>query len=268
MTGARDCPPKNRREVKISNEIISRTLAILRAVFDAGSECGLENPVDAGDKDRPEHLVNCDHAPLWLMPEVISFKSYANCREVSFPQCAFGAAFKKMSTFLLMPALGHILGDLDSLRCTHTHHEQRAGGERDAHGVWNSKAAAAYPPDLNWTLAGAINALVDDPEARSEQRFRQIRAPATEVLHASHAAVRPSPPPADPPTQPPPRNAPNKPSSVDATTAEPLSQSALTEATPTTIEATEHICNRPRSQICQAPVLAPKPRTSHPWARR
>jgi hypothetical protein len=67
-------------------------------------------------------------------------------------------------------------------------------------------------------LAGAINALVDDPEARSEQRFRQIRAPATEILHASHAAVRPSPPPADTPTQPPPRNAPDKPSSVNATT--------------------------------------------------
>ena len=29
MTGARDCPPKNRREVKISNEIISRTIAII-----------------------------------------------------------------------------------------------------------------------------------------------------------------------------------------------------------------------------------------------
>ena len=73
MTGARDIPPKNKSEVKIFNEIISRTLAILRAGFDAGSECGLENPVDAGDKDRPEHLVNCGHAPLWLMPEVISF---------------------------------------------------------------------------------------------------------------------------------------------------------------------------------------------------
>ena len=135
MTGARDCPPKNRREVKISNEIISRTLAILRAGFDAGSECGLENRVDAGDKDRPEHLANRNHAPLWLMSEVISFKSYANCHEIYFPQCAFGAAFKKMTMLLLTPALGHILGDLNSLRCTHTHHEQRAGGKRDAYGV-------------------------------------------------------------------------------------------------------------------------------------
>merc|ERR1711967_161869 len=53
--------------------------------------------------------------------------------------------------------------------------------------------------------------------------------------------MRPSPPPADPPTQPPPRNAPNKPSSINTTTAEPLAQSALTEATPTSIEATMDI---------------------------
>ena len=62
--GARDCPPKNRREVKISNEIISRTIAIIRAGFDAGSESGLENLVDAGDEDRSEHLVVREHAPL------------------------------------------------------------------------------------------------------------------------------------------------------------------------------------------------------------
>ena len=157
--------------------------------FDAGSECGLENPVDAGDEDRPEHLVDREQAPLWLMPEVISFNSYANCREICFPRCAFGAGYKKLTPLLLTPALGHILGDLDSLRCTHTHHYQRAGGERDAHGIWNSKAAAANPPDLNWTLAGAINALVDDLGARSERRFRQIRAPTAEVLPASDGAV-------------------------------------------------------------------------------
>ena len=28
----------------------------------------LENPVDAGDEDHPEHLVDREHAPLWLMP--------------------------------------------------------------------------------------------------------------------------------------------------------------------------------------------------------
>ena len=108
-----------------------------------GSECTLKHPVDAGDEDRPEHLVNREHAPLWTMPEVVFFKNYANCHEVTFPQCAFGAAYKKMTTLLLTPALGHILGDLGSFKCTHTHLDQRAGGERDTNGGWNSKAAAA-----------------------------------------------------------------------------------------------------------------------------
>ena len=128
VTGTRDVRLKNRRELKISNELTSRTVAILRAGFDAGSECGLENPVNAGDEDHPEHLVDREHAQLWLMPEVIAFKKHAGCREVTFPQCAFGSMFRKMTIFFLTPALGHILGGVNNLRCTHTHHEQRADG--------------------------------------------------------------------------------------------------------------------------------------------
>ena len=62
------------------------------------------------------------------MPEVIAFKKHAGCREVTFPQCAFGSMFRKMTIFFLTPALGHILGGVNNLRCTHTHHEQRADG--------------------------------------------------------------------------------------------------------------------------------------------
>ena len=47
------------------------------------------------------------------MPEVIAFKRHAGCQhEVTFPQCSFGSIYRKMTTFLLTPALGHILGDL------------------------------------------------------------------------------------------------------------------------------------------------------------
>jgi len=247
VTGARDCPQKNRRELKISNELTSRTVAILRAGFDAGSECGLENPVDAGDEDHPEHLVDREHAPLWLMPEVIAFKEHAGCREVTFPQCAFGAVYRKMTTFLLTPALGHLLGDLNDLRCNHTHHERRAGGERDAQGVWNSKAAAAYPPDLNWTLAGAFNALVDDPSARHERRFRQIATPTN--LPASAGAIGPPRPlPRTPPQLPPPTpsflpsQAPDEPWDVGAT-AEP--QPAPAKATPSSVEDTPDMQTQP-----------------------
>ena len=151
VTGTRDCPRKNQKELRISNEIISRTIAILRAGFDAGSECGLENPVDAGDDDQPEHFVDREHAPLWLMPEVIAFKRHAGCREVTFPKCAFGSIFRKMTTFLLTPALGHILSDLSNLRCTHTHHEQRAGVER---GTRKAPRTQKQPPPICRTSIG------------------------------------------------------------------------------------------------------------------
>jgi hypothetical protein len=140
------------------------------------------------------------------MPEVVSFKNYANCREVSFPQCAFGAAYNKMTTLLLTPALGHLLGDLGSLKCVHAHHDQRAGGERDANGVtWNSKAsAAAYPPDLNFSIAGAINALIDDPAIRNDRGFRlnhtgeaeiqnKTLPPMNNIVHSSPPADTPQP---------------------------------------------------------------------------
>ena len=152
--------------------------------------------------------------------------------------------FRKLTTFLLTPAIGHILGDLNNLRCTHTHHEQRAGGERDAQGIWNSKAALSYPPDLNWTLAGAINALVDDPGARHERRYRQITTPTPEILPISNGAVRPPPPPAYTPPQLPPHAAPDEPSDVSATT-KPRTQPALTEMTPSSIEGIPDMQTQP-----------------------
>ena len=149
-----------------------------------------------------------------------------------------------MTTFLLTPALGHILGDLNNLRCTHTHHEQRAVGERDAQGIWHSKAAASYPPDLNWTLAGAFNALIDDPGARHERRFRQITTPTPATLPISNGAVRPPPPPVYTPPQLPPHTAPDEPSDVSATT-EPRTQPALAEATPSSVEGIPSVQTQP-----------------------
>jgi len=180
------------------------------------------------------------------MPEVIAFKRHADCREVTFPQCSFGSIYRKMTTFLLTPALGHILGALNDLRCTYTHHEQRAGGERDAQGIWNSKAAATYPPDLNWTLAGAFNALIDDPGARHERRIRQITTPTT--LPTSTGAINPPQPlaytpPQLPPPQRPPR-APDEPSDVSAT-AGPQTRPAPAEVTPSSVEVSPNALTQP-----------------------
>ena len=96
------------------------------------------------------------------MPDVVSLSAHAMCHKVTFPMCAFNAPYQKYTTLLYTPGLAAGFDDFALLRCTHSdkEHRERAGGAK-VDGVWNSKAAAAYPPDLNHAIAHAINLLVD-----------------------------------------------------------------------------------------------------------
>ena len=50
VSRSHDCPAKNRNDVRKSNELIQRTINILRAAhINAGSEFGIEYPADHGD---------------------------------------------------------------------------------------------------------------------------------------------------------------------------------------------------------------------------
>ena len=156
VTGTHDCPPAHRREVKQANELISRTCAILHAAVEAGSEFALENPADRGDVRNLDTFVDAEHAPLWLMPDIIRLSKFASCRFSTFPMCAFGVNYEKPTTLMYTPGLSKSLQDLDALRCTHNHkHDGKAGGEK-SNGVWNSAAAAAYPAELNLWIAQAL----------------------------------------------------------------------------------------------------------------
>ena len=168
VSGRLDCPAAHRRELREANTLVQRMCAILRAAADAGSEFAIENPADHGDPSHPAIFVHPEHAPLWLMPDVLSLGRHASCRSVSFPLCAFGARVQKWTTLLYTPGFAAGLDDFSLLRCTHRRHDDRAGGDL-ANGVWNSKATAAYPPDFNQAIANAINLLVDrlDCVARS-----------------------------------------------------------------------------------------------------
>ena len=150
---ALDCPAKNRSEVRKSNELVSRTINILRAAHNAGSEFGIESPVDHGDTHQPELFVDADHAPLWVVPEIIALKADTECATITFPQCAMGAPWRKDTTIMCTPALGYLLSELGLLKCTHASHAERAVGIRESDGSWNSKRAAAYPARLNAILA-------------------------------------------------------------------------------------------------------------------
>ena len=159
VTGVANCPPAHRRELKQANELVARTCAILHAAVEAGSEFAVENPADRGNVENLNTFVDADHAPLWLMPDILRLSKFASCRYSTFPMCAFGVDYEKPTTFMYTPGLAKHLQDLDTLRCTHGNkHSGKAGGEK-ADGVWNSAAAAAYPAELNLWIAQAISHL-------------------------------------------------------------------------------------------------------------
>ena len=112
---ALNCPAKNRSEVRKLNELVNRTINILRAAHNAGSEFGIESPADHGDTNQPGLFVDADHAPLWVVPEIIALKTDTECTTITFPQCSLGAPWRKETTVMCTPALGFLLADLDLL---------------------------------------------------------------------------------------------------------------------------------------------------------
>ena len=131
MTGIIDCPPAHRREVKRSNELVARMCAILHAAVESGSEFAMENPADRGNVQNLETFINAEHAPIWLMPDIMRLSKFASCRYATFPLCAFGVDYEKPTTFMYTPGLAKHLQDLGDLRCTHDHkHGDKAGGGR------------------------------------------------------------------------------------------------------------------------------------------
>ena len=159
MEGVHNCPAAHVKELKRANELVARTCTILKAAFDAGTEFAIENPADRGDPLRTDLFMEADHAPLWLMPDIISLSKHAVCKFATFPFCAFGVDYPKQTTLMYSRGLSRGLQDLDLLRCEHGNkHNDRAGGEK-SNGVWNSAAAGAYPPDLNLWLAQAYGQL-------------------------------------------------------------------------------------------------------------
>ena len=98
VEGIRDYPAAHAKELNRANELIYRTCTILKAAFDAGSEFAIENPADRGGPLRTDLFMEPDHAPLWLMPDIINLSKHAVCKYATFPFCAFGVDYAKQTT--------------------------------------------------------------------------------------------------------------------------------------------------------------------------
>ena len=126
----------------------------MHAVVEAGSEFAMENPVDQGDLSQPELLIYPNHAPIWLMPDILALRDHASCLLVTLPMLAFGVNYEKPTIVMCAPNLARHLKDLRNLQCDAK--PTGSSGGREVNGIWNSAADVAYPTELNLWIAQAI----------------------------------------------------------------------------------------------------------------
>ena len=245
VTGIKDCPAAHRRELKRSNDVVARTCAILGAALDVGTEFAMENPADSGDPNFPQRLIDPEHAPIWLMPEVVALAKRAHCRFSTFAMCAFGVDYEKPTTIMYTPRLASGLQDLDLLQCTHGgKHKGSAGGIKDQ-GVWNSASAAAYPAELNLLIAQAFAQLVEGHRDIPPHPLVAQRAAAPDTRLSFNADAAPST-----------RPSPHQPD-LSARTTAPNAPISLPTATPTRAPSLPRITT-PLGAIPESPPRPPR----------
>ena len=148
----------HRRELDAANALTKRTVMLLAAAQQVGTQWVLENPADRGDPNDAKLFINADHAPLWITPEILALRKACNAGFATFPMCAFGAPWQKYTSLMFSAGFDTFLAPLSQLMCDHDRHELPAGGKHDK-GAWRSPAAAAYPPNFNYFLARAVLSL-------------------------------------------------------------------------------------------------------------
>jgi hypothetical protein len=108
----------------------------------------LEHPKDMGRQPFPS---------CFITPEVRALKTFANCEEVSFDQCEYGAAGKKPTTLLGTPALKSI-----ERHCTHKHHTAILG--KTSEGTFKTSGFQIYPSSLCESIAEVFVESLPSPE--------------------------------------------------------------------------------------------------------
>ena len=106
-------------EVAKANVITQRTATLLSLAHQAGTQFILENPANRGDAKRPFLFLSADHAPIWLVPQILSLLSFAGASMCTFPMCAFSAPWQKFTSLAYSPGFNEWLDPLDKLSCDH-----------------------------------------------------------------------------------------------------------------------------------------------------
>ena len=161
--GKPDNTRNQKREVLIANELIKRALTIAEIILNQKGNIIIENPIDRGDKNSSEKKIRDvytdeykDHCPLWLLPNMLTFKNKHNLRDVSLPQCAFKGDFQKWTTLWYSQSLENVMHELQITDCKCASHKEVARGKISSSDDWKSAEAAAYPEKMNIFLARAF----------------------------------------------------------------------------------------------------------------
>ena len=177
-------PAAHKRELSEANALVSRMCTLLRTGWAVGSQFAVENPIDRGDRALHRAFLDDTHGSIWCMPEIQKLELDCGGARVHFSQCMFGAKWQKQTTLMYTAGFEKWLGALRTLQCTHTTHESDAGGQRDeVTKSWNSREAAAFPPQMNYYLARAFSSL----------KFVESAAPIAPAPAAPAASAVPAP---------------------------------------------------------------------------
>ena len=93
--------PYLQQQLDTSNLLVERSVAIARAVREAGGQFVIENPVTRSNPATGHFRWRWrSHASLWMHELVKKLSAEPWARMVTFPQCALGGAFQKYTTLL------------------------------------------------------------------------------------------------------------------------------------------------------------------------
>ena len=127
------------KTVALHNILMKNSCSVLETMAEKGATVTMEHPEDR--KRVP-------FASIWATSFFLRLARRAGILLRSFPQCAFGAPSKKMTTI----AYAGVNADRFLVQCTHQSHSEILFG-LDEQGNFRTRKAQTYPPQMNEALA-------------------------------------------------------------------------------------------------------------------
>ena len=205
VMGVSGLSAKRFKQLAQANVLTRRAIEIARAV----GRFVFEHPPDRGSTgSRLYRRRYMHHAPIWLVPEMLTLRLEFGADTIDFAQCALGGSFQKWTTLLFTPDMAEWLEPFRRAVCTHEPGEHLASATGlDAEGLYKSRESAAYPGRMIRMLveAGALASAAETGDAvEFEGRTFQGDGVALHVgsnrphaLDGDHARVAPAAPSSD-----------------------------------------------------------------------